>query len=138
VASGACGQANVCLPALASGATTRVCVMQSGDAGGCPADYGSGPQVFYAGVDDQRGCNVCQCDSPAGGACTAGVVGCFPLTPATWPVSLDQCVSYNPANYLGVKLHAPPTVLNPGACMPKGGPTGAAVGTDATSVCCLP
>ncbi len=56
---GSCAGGQVCAAAPASPFSTSVCVMQSGIATACPNAYPTGPQVFYAGIDDMRTCSPC-------------------------------------------------------------------------------
>jgi hypothetical protein len=138
--SGTCASGEVCAPAPASPFSASECVMQGGVATACPAGYPSGPQVFYAGVDDERGCSSCECASPTGATCTiaAGAVDTDCLGSGGTLSAPSPCTAFSPPD--PVKLNSSPTVADAGSCTLSGGgaPMGVANGSDATSFCCTP
>jgi hypothetical protein len=140
--SGTCSGGALCVPAQP--ASNAVCVMQPGAATACPAGYPSGPQIFYTGVDDARGCTTCTCGAVSGVTCTIAspAVGAFdsPTCTTTPTVSLSApsaCTSLGTS--LFVELVATPVLSGQGSCTTSGGgaPTGTATGTGAASFCCL-
>jgi hypothetical protein len=139
--SPSCAAGEVCAPAPASPFGSAQCVMQPGMATMCPAGYSTGPQVLYAGVDDQRGCTACQCTDPTGATCTlpspAIDTECPSPSGGTLPAPAT-CSAFTPPDT--VKLAASPTVADAGSCaLADGGmPTGTATATGATSFCCTP
>ncbi len=139
-ASGGCPSGELCAPGPASPFSSAECVMQPGSATACPAGYPSGPQVFFSGVDDNRGCSACACTGPTGGTCTIASpaidTGC-PTTGSTLSAP-SACTAFMPPDT--VKLASQPTVTGPGSCTLSGGgaPMGTAAGSGPTSFCCTP
>jgi hypothetical protein len=133
-----CASGQVCAPVPAAPFSTGVCIAQPGAATTCPSAYPIGPQVFYTGVDDQRGCAACQCVGPGGGACLApspAVTACQPAS-GSWDAP-GTCSSITGPEE--VKLAAPATLVDAGSCAASGGaPSGDATPTGATSFCCAP
>jgi hypothetical protein len=75
----------VCQPRPAPPFAAGLCVHQAGDVA-CPAGPFTDRHVFFAGVNDTRGCTACACGPAAGGACAAsggGPVGQVTGTAAT-------------------------------------------------------
>lgn len=136
--AGSCPGGEVCAPAPASPFSTSTCVLQTGTATTCPSAYPTGPQVFYAAVDDERTCSACLCGAPTGAQCTIA-------SPA-----ITNCIggSLNAPNacaaFAGpspVTLASTPTLTSAGTCAVTAGggaPTGMATGTTPTSFCCSP
>jgi hypothetical protein len=61
--------ADVCQPRPIAPFATGLCIRQAGDQpcpGGTPY---TDRHVFFAGVDDTRGCTACACGAPSGGSC---------------------------------------------------------------------
>ncbi|HEY1690623.1 MAG TPA: hypothetical protein VGG39_00590 [Polyangiaceae bacterium] len=132
-----CAGGQVCMPASSSPFSSGACVWQAGTATGCPAGYPTGPQVFYSGVADQRGCTACQCSPSSGATCmvsTPAIESCEDGTTFDAP---SACAPINTVEE--VKLTANMT-LTPGTCGVAGGgaPTGTATPSGATSFCCAP
>ncbi len=141
--TGGCSGTESCIPARPS--STSVCVMQPGTATACPAGYPSGPQTFYTGVNDSRGCSACTCSTPSGATCaiaspavdTYQNPGCG--TPDAMLSANNSCTTV--AGDLYLELVATPTLTGAPSCVAGGGtPTGMATGdpATATSFCCLP
>lgn len=142
VGPGACGGGGVCASSPPAPFSPRICVMTAGAAGSCPAGYSFGPQIFYTGVSDARGCAPCNCAPPTGGQCTIGspAVGVYSnLGCSTLSSTLDApsgCTAYTPPD--PVKLLSTPTVSTPGNCVASGGASvGVATPTGAVSFCCV-
>ena len=139
-ASGGCNPDAVCAPEPASPFATGECVMQMGAATACPAGYPSGPQVFYAGIDEGRGCSSCQCANPTGTTCTIASPAIDIQCPTAGGTlsAPSTCTAFTPPDT--VKLASSPMVADAGSCALTGGgaPTGAATGASPTSFCCTP
>jgi hypothetical protein len=134
-----CPVATVCAPIPASPFRLGLCVEQSGDIA-CPAAGYNTKRVFYAGVDDRRGCSPCSCDAGVTGAsCTATVNqynstdgGCAGLPITYLPGASCQGIQ-QPAD-LRLTLMA-----SGGSCAPStSAPTGSATPAGPTTFCCLP
>lgn len=143
-AQDSCGAGQVCAPSPSAPFSSGACVMQAGMATACPAAYPSGPQLFYAGVDDARACTPCACAGPAGGTCSSPTpavdIAVTPVCAVTMG-TLDApstCMSFQGLEF--VTLASLPTLTDPGTCTLAGGgaPTGTASGAGATSFCCEP
>ena len=142
-APGTCAGGSLCV--FGQPASSSVCVMQSDAVTTCPASYPVGPQIFYTGVSDSRGCSACTCGAVSGVTCTiaSSAVEAFvkPGCPTPADVTLSApstCTSLSGALFL--ELAATPVLSGQGSCAVSGGgaATGAATPTDATSFCCLP
>jgi hypothetical protein len=141
-ASTGCDAGLVCAPAPAAPFSTRPCVMQAGMATACPPEYPTGPQTFFTGIDDQRGCTACQCAGPTGAQCTIGspaldvsvTPGCS-VTTGTLDAP-SACTQFQGPEF--VTLARQPTLTSPGSCAVAGGgtPTGGVTAAGATSFCC--
>ena len=139
---GGCSTGATCEPPQP--ASTSVCVMQTGAATSCPSSYPSGPQIFYTGVMDGRGCAACTCSAPAGASCTIASPavdtytqpGC--TTPDLMLSAPSSCTAVT--EDIALELVASPMLSGTAACAVSGGgtPTGMALPTGATSFCCLP
>jgi hypothetical protein len=137
-----CDAGQVCAPAPAAPYSTRPCVMQAGTATSCPAGYPGGPQVFYAGVDDGRGCSTCVCTGPTGAQCTAPAPAVDIAVDPSCSVPMgtldapSACVAFQGLEF--VTLAGTPTVSSAGTCALVGGgdPMGNAIPSGATSFCC--
>ncbi|MGO9834521.1 MAG: hypothetical protein ACLP1X_09920 [Polyangiaceae bacterium] len=70
VARGSCGTGELCLPS-----SDPFCIMHSGSVACPPGEYYVAPYVYYAGVDDSRGCTECSCGAPSSGSCSPSAVG---------------------------------------------------------------
>jgi hypothetical protein len=140
--SGCSGGASCIAPQLAS---TSVCVKQPGAATACPSGYPSGPQIFYTGFIEGRGCTACTCSPPGGATCTIASPaidtfeepGCMmsDLTLSA-PTACTQV-----AGDFSIELVASPMLTGTPSCsvvVGGGMPTGTATGSGATSFCCLP
>jgi hypothetical protein len=140
---GSCSGGGLCVPGQP--ASSSVCVMKPGTETLCPPGYPSGPQVFYTGVDDTRGCSACTCGSPSGATCAIGspAIDAFVTPPCTATPNLTLTAP-SPCTALGgalfMELVSQPMVSGQGTCAVSGGgmPSGAATPTGATSFCCLP
>ena len=140
--SGTCSGGELCVPAQAS--SPSVCIMQPGAAMACPTTYPSGPQIFYTGLDDGRGCSACTC-AASGATCTIASPAidvyedptCTSAPTATLSAP-SACTTLGTS--LFVQLVAAPMLSGQGTCATSGGgtPTGTATGMGATSFCCLP
>jgi hypothetical protein len=112
--------------------------MQAGVATACPPTYPTGPQVFYAGVDDARICSACQCGAPTGAQCTIG----SPAVSNCIGGSLNApnaCVAFTGPE--PVELASTPVLASAGTCTVTAGggaPSGMASGSNPTSFCCSP
>jgi hypothetical protein len=136
--TGSCPSGEVCGQTPASPFSSSACIMQPGVATACPQAYPTGPQVFYAGIDDARTCSACQCGAPTGAQCTIG-------SPA-----ISNCIggSLNAPNacvaFTGpepVVLATNPVLASAGTCAVTAGggaPSGMASGSSPTSFCCAP
>lgn len=134
----------ICLAAAPPQPGWHVCVYQKGDAA-CPSfsPY-QDKRLFYAGVEDTRGCSDCACGPPVGGSCsvsvsvfTDGACGSLAYTTTVDSGGAD-CHDLPAGTPLGSRSAAAP-VYTPGACAPSGGsPTGAATPTQPATYCCLP
>ncbi len=140
--SGTCSGGRLCIPAPP--ASSAVCVMAQGAVTTCPVGYSSGPQIFYGGLDDTRGCTPCTCAvsgvtctiaSPAIGAFDSPACSGSPAVPLSAP---SACTSLGTSLFL--ELLATPAPSGTGSCSTSGGgmPTGMATGANAMSFCCLP
>ena len=102
-------------------------------------------RLLHPGIDDTRTCSPCGCGAPSGASCTA-TISIFPDGECTSaaidagsvgtaaPVCVNLDAGEAPAVALAVRLPD-----EPGACQPTGGDAGgAAVGTGATTFCCIP
>lgn len=134
----------ICLAAAPPQPGWHVCVYQKGD-NVCPSfsPY-KDKHVFYAGIDDTRGCADCACDAPAGGSCTATISiftdgACSTLAYATTvDASNPSCHDLPPGTPLGSRSATAPA-YTAGTCTPSGGaPTGAATPIQPATYCCLP
>jgi hypothetical protein len=134
-----CNAGQVCAPTPSSPFATQLCVVQPRAVTACPPEYPSGPQVFYAGVDDKRGCSTCQCAGPTGGACTIANPAIEACTPpgGTWS-SPGTCAPITGPEPVRLASGSTPTLVDAGTCtLTDGGvPVGAASGNGATSFCC--
>ena len=128
----------MCTQPPASPFGTSSCVMQPGAATACPAGYATGPQVFYAGMADQRGCSACTCGAPAGAECTIGAPAISNCIGGSLNAP-NACVAFTGPEPVELAPTANMTLAAAGACTPSGGgPSGVASGTGATSFCCSP
>jgi hypothetical protein len=140
--SGSCPGGDLCVPGQP--ASTSVCVMQSGSATACPPGYTSGPQIFYTGVDDTRGCSACACGAATNAACTIAspavdgyIEGCMVTPEVMLAAPTASCTSLEASVFL--ELVATPMPGAAGTCAASGGgPTGSAAPTGAASFCCAP
>ncbi len=144
--TGTCSGGALCVPAPPS--SSAVCVMQMGAATACPAGYPAGPQIFYAGVDDARGCTPCTCGALTGVNCTIAspAISAFNANDPTCMMASTASLSApSGCTSLGItspfiELVATPVLSGQGSCSSTGGgvPTGTATGAQPTSFCCLP
>lgn len=134
-----CNAGQVCSPTPSSPFATQLCVMQPGAATSCPPEYPQGPQVFYAGVDDKRGCAPCVCSGPSGGSCTITNPAIEACTPpgGTWSAP-GACASITGPQPVRLASGSTPTLVDAGSCAltDGGAPVGQATGTGATTFCC--
>jgi hypothetical protein len=137
---GGCPAGQVCGQAPASPFSSGACVMQAGIATACPPAYPTGPQVFYAGVDDPRTCSACQCGAPTGAQCTIG----SPAINNCIGGSLNApnaCVAFTGPSPVTLVPTAMLTLADAGACTATAGggtATGTATPSSPTSFCCSP
>jgi hypothetical protein len=138
------GGESICVSSHAPDLLT--CIFHNGDVD-CPSDPANvytEKHVFYAGIDDTRGCAPCTCGAPAGSVCSASI-SIYQDNACTSPLDLATVTSAGPVCHdlpvgsaLGSKSASAPT-YTPGACLPAGGePTGAATGDQPGTFCCIP
>lgn len=129
----------VCAPSPPEGLS--LCLYVKGEVASCPAEYPA-QMVFYMGVDDQRGCDPCECSSQNGAQCMAvvstfsdGVCGML----AGAVVVSDQeaaCFDVISGTALG-SAEASMVVDVPGSCTASGGaPFGEVLPADPLTLCC--
>ncbi|WP_437585757.1 hypothetical protein [Sorangium sp. So ce1000] len=108
----------------------------------CPATYPD-RHVFYAGVEDTRGCAPCGCTEPTGATCSVLASAfsderCSALVVAGVVGTADArfCGTITPGTALGSKSVSVVS-LEPGRCEPTGGePVGSIAPTAAATFCC--
>lgn len=133
-----CAAGSACTELVPDGFNADMCIFQSGTHD-CPeGSIFSERLLTFEGLSDQRSCTTCECDIGVGGSC--GTVAIYPNSTncSTGGVAMGICIanqgggtpraqySTNPANH----------DCEPVAASPP--PTGEAVGTDPTTVCCVP
>ena len=135
-----CGPGHVCAP-MPPPEGFALCLHVKGEHPTCPADYPA-HMVFYTGVQDDRGCDACQCSAPEGGECMAivsvfsdPVCGSF----AGGVVVTDQeaaCVDVVSGTALA-SMEASMVTGVPGACAQLGGaPFGGLAPAGPLTLCC--
>lgn len=134
-----CGPGQACVPAPPGGLS--LCLYAMGDPPSCPPDY---PErtVFFTSVDDDRGCEACQCSPPEGAQCSAilsafSEAACSSLVVAVLVSTSDPtCVDVITGTALG-SAAADMVVDTPGSCSPSGGaPFGGVQPADPFTLCC--
>jgi hypothetical protein len=142
-----CNAGHACLPKPKDPFVSGLCVQKDG-VNACPPVAGSPftqQHIFYAGVDDTRGCSACACTSPTGGTCSASVTW-YPTTNCTGTAvgtanlttTTPACIALasNPAVGSRKGTFTPPSGST---CTPSGGqPSGTAAPNGATTFCCVP
>ena len=134
-----CPAEYVCAPSPPEGLS--LCLYFKGEVASCPAEYPA-KMVFYRGVDDQRGCDPCQCSPQNGAQCMAvvstfsdGVCGML----AGAVVVSDQeaaCVDVISGTALG-SAEASMVTDVPGSCAHSGGaPFGEVLPAEPLTLCC--
>lgn len=138
-----CTGTDVCQPKPAQGFESGLCIHHDGELD-CPAGPFTNKHVFYTGVTDTRGCTACGCGAPTGATCAA-TIQVFSTGPATCTgIPVASFTAGSCANLLGNPAVASrratvTTAPTGGQCGPTGGaPTGTAVGSGATTYCCIP
>ncbi|HEY1694927.1 MAG TPA: hypothetical protein VGG39_22310 [Polyangiaceae bacterium] len=134
-----CGAGEACAPD--TGSPFHVCVYRAGDLA-CPTGTYQTKHTVYGGVSDTRSCSPCACGAASGATCSGGTVDYSPTSTTcasagslAVPTSCHDLGPLATAQY-GIELGTQPTLSN-SVCTPSGGnPTGAATGTNATTVCC--
>ncbi|MBX7083988.1 MAG: hypothetical protein K1X88_32570 [Nannocystaceae bacterium] len=129
-----CAEGELCAPLADAEA---LCVWQAGDVE-CPADFDALREVYYAGVDDARGCDECTCGDPVG-VCDGSTLTmfsniCNPPVSASVPAD-GECHAGSAVNTTGSAafLLGPPTAFcaaNPVAASGEASPT------TPTTMCC--
>lgn len=136
---GECDGEEVCVTA----SDEPLCLMADGDQE-CPGEGFEVKRVAYTGLTDARGCsNDCSCGTPTGDCSAAGVLrlvfgecgimgGLIPI----YNVPTDQCLLPN-MDVVSV-LYPPNSAPEPDtSCTPtQPTPTGEAIGTGTTTLCC--
>lgn len=123
---------------------TGLCVYRVGDPppATCPADYPSGPLLYFSGLSDTRTCSACQCGAPSGGSCE-GILRVFAHSGCSGPVD-TTAYSAGSGCLVGSLFDSPNsvttdlTVTDPGECEVEIPPRieGDLSATGATAVCC--
>lgn len=134
-----CAIGDVCAPKPPEG--FALCLYAKGEQPTCPAEYPA-RMVFYQGVQDERGCEACQCSPPAGADCMAifqvfADTACSSLAGAVVVTEQDDsCVDVIPGTALG-SFEASMVVDTPGSCLASGGaPFGTVVPAEPLTLCC--
>ncbi len=134
-----CGAGFLCVPSPPDGLS--LCLYVAGEFPTCPLDYPA-QMVFFAGVDDQRGCSPCACSPQRGAECMAIVstfsdAACSTLAGAV--VVSDQeaaCFDLISGTALA-SAEASLVVDKPGSCTASGGaPFGGLSPIDPLTLCC--
>jgi hypothetical protein len=133
-----CSAGAVCMPAPEAPFSDKPCILSAGDVP-CPAGVYSDRSVVFSGIDDQRDCTGCQCDTPTGVTCsgTSTVYRQPGCGSDMFTVPHDgSCVDTN------VEVRSviyTPDAPSGGGCDDQGGePTGTATPTGPTTLCCAP
>jgi hypothetical protein len=137
-----CGSDGTCAPAPITPFEPGLCVYREGERE-CPSDDYPSRTILYAGLDDQRDCSACTCDSPTGATCEAQVElhyndSCSNLGGLIDPAGVE-CEDLSDANsgYAPRSAKMIVTDVVGGGCDPGGGePSGEAVLTGAVTLCC--
>ena len=118
-----------------------LCLYLKGEHPACPADYPD-HMVFYTGVQDNRGCEACECSAPEGGECMALVSvfsdsACGALAGAVVVTNQDaSCFDVVPGMALA-SMEASMVTDVPGSCAHSGGaPFGGVVPAEPLTLCC--
>jgi len=139
-----CSGTDKCMPKPSAPFSGRVCVGKAGDQT-CPAGPFTKKHLYYGSFDDTRGCDMCHCNGPVGGACTLQITlysdnACTTgLEVKTFNAGSCGDLSGNPTvgGRQATMTQAPaggacsPTVLNPAK-------TGGVTEGSPTTFCCLP
>lgn len=134
-----CEPEHVCAPVPPEG--FALCLYMKGEHPTCPAEYPA-HMVFYTGVQDDRGCEACDCSPPEGGECMA-IVSTFADAAcgsfAGGVVVTDQdasCFDVVPGTALA-SMEASMVLDVPGSCAQSGGaPLGTVVPAEPLTLCC--
>jgi hypothetical protein len=125
-----------------------VCIYRHGEHD-CPDDpenVFTERHIFYEGVQDDRQCSTCTCGAPTGSLCKAQVAvhegaSCSGSPLLSIPISSAKSACHDipiPGQALGSKSAGEVTYL-PGTCPPEGGdPSGSAIKTEPSTLCCSP
>jgi len=133
-----CQAGSVCAPKPGAPYGTALCISQAGNLS-CPMQGYTSKQLFYGGVDDQRGCTPCTCGNAAGASCDAtldvymSTDGSCTGTPNSYSAPFSCDVVDQP-----VDLRFVVTSQNGSCAAGPVAPAGAATPTSPTTFCCLP
>jgi hypothetical protein len=135
----------MCLPELPH--EYRICIWQVGDQE-CPADRYPEKLTLYKGIgEDLRTCTACDCEPPAGSACTGCIAtysdktcsvmrGCYDVASGGLP---SVCVDLPQPGVALFSKQALNVTYTPGTCQPTGGvETGDIERLGQSTLCCLP
>ncbi len=131
-----CAEGRVCTP-VPEAQDAALCIWREGEHE-CPDDF-EVDRTLYQDIDDTRGCETCSCGAPMGICDDARVFlwnGSTCLVPAAGSISADaECHQGGSTEARAASLSAgQPTAF----CSPSEPlPSGEAVGSEATTVCCL-
>jgi len=139
-----CGSGNVCthlpLPPFSD-----ICIAQAGVVAACPTGQYTSRRIYTAAFDDTRSCSACTCGPVTGATCTSQLdvfatppsdpsLACMGSADVTYIAPQGCSFVPEPAD---VRLRA--TLADTGSCTASPvAATGALVGAQATTFCCLP
>ncbi len=132
-----CAAGTVCAPVSTTPFQRAVCIAQSGDVA-CPLSGYTTRSVYYARVDDSRGCPGCSCGPVTGASCTNSIDqftssdgGC---TTRQTTYLAGRCQPVQQPADLQLTVTA-----SGGACAPDAGaPVGSATPAGVMTYCCTP
>lgn len=134
-----CGAGQVCVPRVVPDGFD-LCRHVSGNKG-CPPGYYSEASVLYLGVNDERGCEACECGAPQGAQCKA-YVSVYEDSACSSPIAqlmvatVPLCVDVVAGSALA-SADASMITEVPGSCTPSGGePTGDLEPAEPVTICC--
>ncbi|MCP4449087.1 MAG: hypothetical protein GY811_27690 [Myxococcales bacterium] len=149
--SAGCEEDELCAPAGPEGFGEGLCIVREGEHD-CPADFGyTEKTLLFTGLDDNRACDVgsCECEAPTGtcgGKIELHKGGADEETCFAPLATLEQSSSAFGDDNMCQALPALATTVryvpdtNAHSCQPAGSAevAGSAVGTGATTICCMP